>query len=372
MSSITPIRNEAGRAIKYRARYRSPDGSSRSKTCDTMAEARLFLATVEHKKATGEYVDQAASRTLFGAVARQWQAGQPHRESTAEQVESILTTHILPTFEHRPIGSIRTSEVQAWVSGLPLAPSTVTVVYGKLAAIFNAAVDDRLIATSPCRPRAIKMPRATGSEVTPMEPSEVRAMIATVNPRYSALLLLIAGTGVRPAEALGLTADRVLFLKRQVRIDRQLVTVANRAPFLAPPKTPQSVRTIPAPQAVFDALAHHMATYPLGPDGLIFTDSKGDPIRRNAIGHIWRRAAKVAGVVDRSPHDLRHYAASVMIDQGQSVKAVQKQLGHKNASTTLDTYAHLWHDAEDVTRAALDAGVAQLVSPACHDSAAKG
>ena len=116
-------------------------------------------------------------------------------------------------------------------------------------------------------------------------------------------------------------------------------------------------------------LAAHLERYSPGVFGLIFTDGKGDPIRRNALGNLWRRAAEPAKVVDRTPHDLRHYAASVLIDQGASVKAVQRHLGHASATTTLDTYAHLWPDAEEVTRKALDAGLADVVSPACHDGA---
>ena len=107
-------------------------------------------------------------------------------------------------------------------------------------------------------------------------------------------------------------------------------------------------------------------------DGLVFTDAKGEPIRRNALGHLWRRAAVKAGVEGFTPHDLRHYAASVLIDQGASVKAVQRHLGHSSATTTLDTYAHLWPDSEDVTRRALEAGVAAIASPVRHDVAAEG
>jgi len=75
--------------------------------------------------------------------------------------------------------------------------------------------------------------------------------------------------------------------------------------------------------------------------GLIFSHGKGDPIRRNAFGHIGRRAATKAGVGGFTPHDLRHCAVSELIDQGASVKAVLRHLGHSSATTTLDTYAHL-------------------------------
>jgi hypothetical protein len=42
----------------------------------------------------------------------------------------------------------------------------------------------------------------------------------------------------------------------------------------------------------------------------------------------------------------------------------------RSAKTTLDTYAHLWPDSEDVTRRALESGVQAFVSPSCHDAAA--
>jgi integrase len=195
-------------------------------------------------------------------------------------------------------------------------------------------------------------------------------MVEAVSDRYRALVVLLAGSAVRPGEALGLTVDRIEFLRRTIRVDRQLVTTAGAPPCLGPTKTPGSVRTIPVPQMVLDALAYHLERYGPSPDGLVFTDGKGDPIRRSALGHLWRRAAVKAGVEGFTPHDLRHYAASVLIDQGASVKAVQRHLGHSSAMTTLDTYAHLWPDSDDVTRRALEAGVAAIASPPRHGAVA--
>jgi len=380
MSSITTIRDKSGRAIKYRARYRTPDGASRSQTFNKKAAAEAFLNSTEHRKLNDEYVDTSAGRITFGAYARDWAERQPHRATTSESIEAILRRHILPTFEARPISSIRTSEVQAWVVSLgtpthneegeivksALSPTTIALVYGKLAGIMRSAVDDQRIVRTPCT-RGVKLPRQDGAEVVLMSPEQVVAIADAVPARYRALVVLIAGTGARPGEALGLTVDRVDWLRRRIRIDRQLITVAKSVPTFGPTKTASSVRTVAAPQVVLDELSQHIAHHGAGPGGLIFTDTKGDPIRRNALGHVWRRAAAEAGVEAYSWHDLRHYAASVMIHQGASVKAVQRQLGHASATTTLDVYAHLWPDAEDTTRAALDAGLTRFVSSSCHD-----
>jgi len=54
-------------------------------------------------------------------------------------------------------------------------------------------------------------------------------------------------------------------------------------------------------------------------------------------------------------HQLRHFYASVLIQHGESVKVVQERLGHHRAELTLDTYAHLWPESDESTRAAVDA-----------------
>jgi integrase len=50
-------------------------------------------------------------------------------------------------------------------------------------------------------------------------------------------------------------------------------------------------------------------------------------------------------------HTLRHTYASALIAGGADVVKVQRALGHATATVTLTTYAHLWPDSEDATRA---------------------
>lgn len=56
-----------------------------------------------------------------------------------------------------------------------------------------------------------------------------------------------------------------------------------------------------------------------------------------------------------TPHDLRHTAASLAVQAGANVKAVQRMLGHKSAAMTLDVYADLFDDELDAVAKAMDA-----------------
>ena len=115
-----------------------------------------------------------------------------------------------------------------------------------------------------------------------------------------------------------------------------------------PPKTKASYRVVPLPAVVVDALAAYVARCPVGPDGFIFTNDRGEPIRRTRFSDVWRPAVKTTGAPTGTGfHALRHYDASLLIRRGESVKVVRARLGLASAAETLDTYSHLWRDSED-------------------------
>lgn len=58
-------------------------------------------------------------------------------------------------------------------------------------------------------------------------------------------------------------------------------------------------------------------------------------------------------------HDLRHFLASLLIASGSDIKTVQARMRHASAKTTLDTYGHLWPDADESTRSAIGAVIAE-------------
>ncbi len=338
----------------WRARWREvPSGPQKTRHFERKIDAERFLDTVRGDLARGLYVDPSSGRQRFGDYARHWQSAQIHRPTTAAQVASHLERHILPWFADKQLAAVRPSDVQAWVKGRSqvLAPATVEVVYRYLAAIFKAATEDRLIGTSPCR--AIKLPKLLPAPVIPLETDQVLALAEALPERYAPIVITAAGTGLRQGELFGLEVKHIDFLRRTLRVDQQMITLSGRPPFIAPPKTPSSHRSVPLPEIVVRTLAAHLAAHPT--DGLVFVNTQGRPIRRNTFGEAWHRAARAAGIPDWATfHDLRHFYASLLIRHGESVKVVQARLGHASAAETLNTYAHLWPDSEDRTRRAVD------------------
>ncbi len=242
---------------------------------------------------------------------------QLHRPSSAVHVETMLRRHAYPTFGSRQMGTIRPGEVQSWVKKLSiggddqrgLAPATVAVVHGLVAAIFKAAVRDRRLPSSPCE--GIKLPKQEPRQVVPLATAAVRALAQAVPPRFSGLITLAAGTGLRQGEAFGLTLDRVDFLRRTLTVDRQLVLHPRQEPRHGPPKTRASYRVLPLPQVVLEALAEHLREFPVADSGLIFTTELGAPLSRTRFSaSVWRPATERAGVAGTVFHDLRHYYAS--------------------------------------------------------------
>ena len=338
---------------RWRARYRDPSGKEHAKHFDRKIDAQRWLDETTAAVVTGQYVDPRAGKVKFGDYARSWQVAQIHRRNTALAVDSALRVHAIPAFGSRPIASIRPSEVQGFVRRLSesLEPSTVRIIYQHMRSVFRAAEGDRLIPRTPCE--RIALPRVERSIITPLSTEIVLALTAAMPRHLQAMVMLMASTGLRPGEAAGLTVDRVDFLRRTLRVDRQLVQT--RPPSFGPPKTNASYRTVPVPQVAVDAMAEHLVEHPVVKNGLIFCQRDGRALNRDKVSICFRAALLAVGAPEGTRlHDLRHYYASLLIRHGESVKVVQARLGHASAKETLDTYSHLWPDSEDLTRSAVD------------------
>lgn len=221
-----------------------------------------------------------------------------HRPQT--QVETYLRVHAYPFLGDRPLGAVRHSEIQAWVKDRSevLAPESVRIVFRWVATIFKAAVGDRLIPLSPCM--NVKLPKKDAAELVPLRVEEVERLAAAMPERYRALIVFDAGMGLRQGECFGLTVDRIDFLRRQVRVDRQLIDVVDGVPTFGPTKSQAGFRTVPMPAVVGDAVSAHLARFRTGANGLVFTNSFGRPPRPHKPKRALTRRTSPATNADRN------------------------------------------------------------------------
>jgi integrase len=342
---------------RYVARWRDPQGRQRSKSFTRKRDAQAHLAVVTASLIRGTYTDTAAGRVTVADYAQQrWLPAQLHlRPNSAGTYASHVSTHIVPLLGARQLGSVRRTDAKAFVAATAatLAPSTVATVYAVLRSLMQAAVDDGLIPANPCS--RVPLPRVDKTVVHPLPAAAVAALAAAITARYEVTVWLAAGAGLREGEALGLTVPRVDFLRRRILVLEQM---QNKV--LSPLKTPASRRVVPADDLVLGAVSAHLQRREPGPGQLIVTNRIGGPVQRNSFGHCWHEAVAAAGLPPGTRyHDLRHFYASTLIAAGLHPKTIQARLGHATIAETMDTYGHLFPEADDAGRGAVDAMFAE-------------
>ena len=364
MGSVQSYDTAAGR--RYRVRYRTPDHRQTDRRgFTTKKEAELFLASVEVTKARGEYVDVAAARATIDALGTEWLSNQSHlKPSSLAPVANAWRTFVRPRWGVRLVGEIRHSEIQTWIRELsagddkPRSATTVIRAYGVLAGILDVAVRDRRILSNPAR--GVNLPRKTSKEHIYLSHQQVH-LLAEKSGDRAALVLLLAYTGLRWGEAIGLRVRDVDHGRRRITISINAVEVGGVIE-VGTPKSHKR-RTVPFPRL----LETHLRAQADGKakDDLLFSGISGEYLRRTRVSagsRSWFKTALVAAELGpMTLHDLRHTAASLAISSGANVKAVQRMLGHASAAMTLDTYSDLFDDDLNDVSDRLDAAYEKTI-----------
>ncbi len=360
-----------GTGMRWLARWRDGE-QQRRKSFSKRSDAEKFLAQVTADLSRGVYVDVRAGRVTVKQYGERWRSEQLHRDSTAEHAERMFRLHNDPILGGLQLAQVRSGHLKAWVKdrSAALAPSTLRVVYSYVSAMFSRAVVDRLIGISPCVD--VRLPEVEHRELIIPTPEQVHALAAALPQRYQAIPYVAASTGLRGGEIFGLELpDTVDFLRREVIVRQQLKVLTARKPYLGPPKTKTSKRTVELAEAAALPVARHLELFPaveVEVDDetdprkpvrrmarLVFTNEWGQPIHRASWSHVWALAVKKVDLpAGFGLHGLRDFFATSLIHAGASVKTVQLALGHSTPMITLNTYVGEWPEAVDRTRTIID------------------
>lgn len=363
MATITKYDTKAG--TRYEVRYRLPSGqTTRKRGFTTKRDATTFMHTTEVSKSTGGFVQSSAGRVTVGTLAEAWKKSLDAKAAKTKRNRLSVYAHdVEPRWSSTPVGKIKRSHVEAWVSEMIGAERSAVMVEGALGVlrqILALGVADGNLAVNPAAD--VSAPKRLHKSRGYLTHAQVAELADECGDRGD-LVLFLAYTGLRIGEAAGLQAQDVDLARRRVTVERAL-TEAGDARYKAP-KTHER-RTVPYPAFLDEVMAARVKGK--GRETPVFTSERGTPVTPSnwryrtlapAVETIIERTNKArseeaAEATDGHPttpefpeittHDLRHTAASLAISAGANVKAVQRMLGHAKASMTLDTYADLFPD----------------------------
>lgn len=331
---------------KYRARYRDESDKEHARHFTRRVDAQKWLDGQTAALVAGTHVAPKTAKTTVADWCATWLAGYGTRRASTVRNAQMHVAHIVAAFGPMQLASVRPSHVKAWTTKLRedgFADSYVYALHGRLGQIFSDAVHDGIVPRSPCSRRTSPMKAKQRAYVASTE--EVWALHDAMPERLRAAVLLGAFVGLRVAEACGLRVSDVDFM-------RGVVTPAVQYP-AQPLKTEISRTPVPVPQSLALQLSAHVARWRAE---TLLTGDDGQQLGPWLLERAVRAArTKVEGLpAGFRYHDLRHYFASLLIASGANVKVVQARLRHASATTTLDTYGHLFPDSDEATRTAVE------------------
>ena len=173
---------------------------------------------------------------------------------------------------------------------------------------------------------------------------ELHAMLSDLDigaePSWDWLILLIAKTGLRFSEALGLTPDDFDFVHQTLSVNKTW-DYKNGGGFV-PTKNEASVRKVQLDWQLIMQLSVLLKGLP--PDKPIFV--RGN-VYNSTANHVLARHGKNVDVPVISIHGLRHTHASLLLYAGVSIASVSKRLGHASMNTTQEIYLHVIRELEN-------------------------
>ena len=354
MASIQKRVSKRTGKFTWRVDYKDAQGVRRAKSFDKKGDATDWKTKVENELKNGIHTPDSISPTFSDAAKLFLQRAERDNleNSTIRQYRSHLDIHLLPKLGGTKLSKITAPMLEVVFDNLERegrSRAMVCKLLTTLRGVLSEAQRRGLIAHNAALVVKRRLTRrGNGSQVFPTK-QELNAIITCAEGRWRPLFMTLIFTGIRSSELRGLTWQNVDIERGVLQINQR----ADKWNKLGPPKSAAGYRTVPLAPMLRAELESWRAKCPESAFDLVFPNGSGNV---ESLCNIHRRGfvplLKRLGIINENGkhpfrmHDLRHAAASLLIEEGLSPKWIQTVLGHSSIQMTYDTYGHLWEDHE--------------------------
>lgn len=367
-------RDDKGRVLKegegqrkngsYDFRYTDIHGKRRSVYAGTLEALREKEREIRRDLDDG--LDYAAGGITVLELVERYLAQKQHvRYNTVIEYNFVKNLLKKYAFNMRQIKTVRPSDGKAFFLQLHddgYSYSSIAKVRSVLRPAFEIAVEDDIVRRNPFSFRVADVVPNDAVKRNALTREEQKRLLAYLQEdgcrrRYYDEVLILLGTGMRISELCGLTQDDIDFERGRIRVERQLLRnrlAGDPGYFIEKVKTESGERYIPflddrirqAFQRVIQGCKRPKTEYVIdGHTGFLFLDKNGRP---KVAGHLEHALKRIVDSYNAShpnklivtPHVLRHTFCTELVAAGVDLKTVQYLMGHADAYTTANIYAH--------------------------------
>lgn len=338
---------------------------------NTYKDARAWLSETSSRVGTGSFV--LPQRMTLGQWIDEWLPvlQTQVRPQTYSSYARNLRLHVLPTLGRRPLQSLKPADLTSLYArllktgradhqaGTGLSPRSVAYLSTILGKCLEAAVRGDLLMANPAWraevPKAGSTARRHEGMRTWSREDLVRFLDLTKDHPHHPAWVLLATTGLRRGEALGLSWSSLDLDASRTSITRTLVDLEGDDPVWSDPKTARGRRsialdagTVAVLRAVRVTQAQERLLVGSGyvDHDLVFARADGRPLHPERFSRTFGEQVTKHKLPPLSVHGLRHTWATLALGAGVHPKVVQERLGHSTISITLDTYSHVMPSME--------------------------
>lgn len=248
------------------------------------------------------------------------------------QIEPILGKVYLRDLNAGAVTTMLTRLEKAGFSGNYLRKVRSVLSIALRAAVMNGKVSVNVVTVVP-------LPRVKARRITVLSETDfLRFVRIAEDSAFPLGHMLLAYTGMRVGEALGLDWSRVNLKRREIHVCKTYAKTRHGFT-LHEPKTRSSNRRIPIGKRLFEKLSE---TSPAMRSGPVVKSGKGYRVNPDSFRRDFRQLLKRLGISERARvHDLRHTWVAHQLNSGVEIVRIQEQLGHSSPATTMRSYGNL-------------------------------